>query len=113
KKNEVQEKKVAKPLEAASVEKGDWVKILDTGNVGQVMEIAKDNVILAMGDLRSVVKLKRVEKVSSKSVPKEIRKSSVSNLTESFSSFSTELDLRGRRGEESIYEIEKYLDRAV
>ena len=29
------------------------------------------------------------------------------------STFSTELDLRGWRGEEAIYEVERYLDRAV
>jgi len=66
-----------------------------------------------MGDLRSVVKLNRVEKVSNRSVPKEIRKSHGADLTESFSTFKTEIDLRGMRGDEAIYEIEKYLDRAV
>lgn len=113
KKNEVQEKKVAKPVQVTPVQKGDWVKIIDSDTIGQVMEIAKDNVILAMGDLRSVVKLKRIEKVSNKSVPKEIRKTFSQDLTENFSTFSTELDVRGRRGEEAVYEIEKYLDRAV
>ena len=113
KKHDVQEKKTAKIKEAVEIRPGDWVKLIDSETVGQVMEIARDNVILAMGDLRSVVKLNRVEKVSNRSVPKEIRKSHGTDLTESFSTFSTELDLRGRRGEEAIYEIEKYLDRAV
>ena len=92
---------------------GDWVKFIDSETIAQVMEIARDNVILAMGDLRSVVKLNRLEKISNKSVPKEIRKSHGPDLTESFSTFNTELDLRGRRGDEAVYEIEKYLDRAV
>lgn len=113
KKHEVHEKKVVKIQEAVEIKSGDWVKFIDSETVGQVMEIARDNVILAMGDLRSVVKLNRVEKVSNRSVPKEIRKSHGTDLTESFSTFNTELDLRGRRGEEAIYEIEKYLDRAV
>ncbi len=113
KKHDVQEKKITKIKEAVEIKSGDWVKLIDSETVGQVMEIARDNVILAMGDLRSVVKLNRVEKVSNRSVPKEIRKSHGTDLTESFSTFSTELDLRGRRGEEAIYEIEKYLDRAV
>ena len=114
KKNEVKEK-VVKPVAAASIEikAGDWVKLIDSETMGQVIDVAKDNVILAMGDLRSVVKLKRVEKISNKSVPKEIRKSSYSNLTESISQFSPELDLRGKRGEEALYEIERYLDKAI
>ena len=113
KKHEVQEKKAPKIQQIVELKKGDWVKFLDSENIGQVLEIARDNVILAMGDLRSVVKLNRVEKVSNKSVPKEIRKSHSTDLTESFSTFNTELDLRGMRGDEALYEIEKYLDRAV
>lgn len=113
KKHEVLEKKTLKVHQPAELKAGDWVKFTDSETVGQVMEIARDNVILAMGDLRSVVKLNRVEKIPNKAVPKEIRKSHSPGLTESFSTFNTELDLRGRRGDEAIYEIEKYLDRAV
>lgn len=113
KKHEIQEKKSQKTSEKEALKPGDWVKFLDSENIGQVLEIARDNVILAMGDLRSVVKLNRVEKVSNRSVPKEIRKSHGTDLTESFSTFKTEIDLRGMRGDEAIYEIEKYLDRAV
>ncbi len=113
KKHNVPEKKAPKPQVIAELQKGDWVKLMDAETIGQVIEIARDNVILAMGDLRSVVKLKRVEKISNKAVPKEIRKSYAHDLTQDFSTFSTELDLRGRRGDEALYEIEKYLDRAV
>jgi DNA mismatch repair protein MutS2 len=113
KKHDVQEKNVQKTQIVEELKQGDWVKFLDSENIGQVMEIARDNVILAMGDLRSVVKINRVEKVSNKSVPKEIRKSHSTDLTESFSTFKTEIDLRGMRGDEALYEIEKYLDRAV
>ena len=109
----IPEKKVSKPQVPVELQKGDWVKLMDSETIGQVMEIARDNVILAMGDLRSVVKLKRVEKISNKAVPKEIRKSYAHDLTRDFSTFSTELDLRGQRGDEALYEIEKYLDRAV
>ena len=113
KKHEIQENKTQKNLQTEELKKGDWVKFLDSENIGQVIEISRDNVILALGDLRSVVKISRVEKVSNKSVPKEIRKSLSTDLTESFSTFNTELDLRGMRGDEALYEIEKYLDRAV
>jgi DNA mismatch repair protein MutS2 len=112
-KHQVQEKKIVKIKEVVEIKSGDWVKLNDSETVGQVLEIARDNVILAMGDLRSVVKLNRVEKISNRSVPKEIRKSHGTDLTESFSTFKTELDLRGKRGDEALYEIEKYLDRAV
>ena len=99
--------------EEAELKAGDWVKLTDSETLAQVVDVAKGNVILAMGDLRSVVKRNRVEKVSNKSVPKEIRRSYASQLTESVAQFNPEIDVRGRRGEEALYEIEKYLDRAI
>ena len=114
KKHEVKPK-VSKPAAVnEEIKAGDWVQLNDSETVGQVIDIAKDNVILAMGNLRSVVKLNRVHRVSNKSVPKEIRKASYSSdLTESISQFSPEIDLRGRRGEDAVYEVERYLDKAI
>ena len=77
------------------------------------MDITKDNVILAMGDLRSVVKRKRVHKITTKEVPKEIRRSYSSQVTDAIAQFNPEIDVRGMRGEEAVFEIEKYLDRAL
>ena len=114
KKNEVKEKPVKAIVEEQPLKAGDWVKLIDSETMGQVIDVAKDNVILAMGDLRSVVKLKRVQKISNKAVPKEIRRSSYSSdLTEGIAQFSPELDLRGKRGDEALYEVERYLDKAL
>ena len=114
KKNEVKEKPVKAIVEEQPLKAGDWVKFIDSETMGQVIDVAKDNVILAMGDLRSVVKLKRVQKISNKAVPKEIRRSSYSSdLTEGIAQFSPELDLRGKRGDEALYEVERYLDKAL
>ena len=113
-KNEVKDKPVKLAVQETELQAGDWVSVEDSGTMGQVISIAKDNVILAIGDLRSVVKLKRLQKISNKAVPKEIRRSSYSSsLTEGISQFSPELDLRGKRGEEALYEIERYLDKAL
>ena len=113
-KNQIKEKPAKLPVAETELKPGDWVKLEDSETIGQVISIARDNVVLAIGDLRSVVKLKRVQKVSNKTVPKEIRRSSYSSsLTEDISQFSPELDLRGKRGEEALYEVERYLDKAL
>src|ERR1700761_687129 len=91
---------------------GDWVKLNDSETTGQIIEIAKDNLIIAIGDLRTVAKKNRVQKISKKEVPKEIRKS-FNSQTNDYASFSPEIDLRGKRGDEALYEIEKLLDRAL
>lgn len=101
------------PKQAADneIKIGDWVKLNDSETTGQVMEIARDNLIIAIGDLRTVAKKTRVQKISKKEVPKEIRRAYTN--TDSMANFSPEIDVRGKRGEEALYEIEKYLDKAI
>jgi len=112
-KNQTKPVKGHKTTNKEDLEVGDWVKISDTGTIAQIMEIAKDNLILAMGDLRSVVKRNRVEKTSRKDVPKALRQSHGTQMTESIASFNPEIDVRGMRTEAALYDIEKYLDRAI
>ncbi|MXV16417.1 endonuclease MutS2 [Hufsiella ginkgonis] len=115
KKNEVKEapKLAIAAQPAEELAQGDWVKLTDSDTIGQVIDLHKDNVVLAIGDLRSVVKRKRVQKITMKEVPKEVRKSSSTLSADSIAQFKPELDVRGMRGEEALYEIEKLLDRAL
>ncbi len=108
--------KVVKPSitneSSEEVEVGDWVKILDTGNEAQVIEIAKNNLILALGDLRTVVKKNKVEKLRGKEKAKATKRfRSVSS--DSVADFHPELDVRGMRTEDAINKLELVLDRAV
>ncbi|QXV64385.1 endonuclease MutS2 [Mucilaginibacter sp. 21P] len=107
--------KVESPAKAAATDEeikpGNWVKLIDGDTTGQVMEVIKDNVVIAMGDLRTVVKKKRVEKVTRASVPKEIRRGN--NQTGDMASFSPEIDVRGMRTEDALHAIEKLFDRAL
>lgn len=112
-KNQVKEKPKAVPAEETELAKGDWVKLNDSETIGMVTEIMKDNVVLAFGELRSVVKRKRLQKIAAKEVPKETRRSYSSQISESIAQFKPEIDVRGMRGEEALFEIEKYLDRAL
>jgi DNA mismatch repair protein MutS2 len=91
---------------------GDWVKLVDTDTTGQVIEIARDNVIIAIGDLRTVAKKKRVQKVSRSSVPKDVRRN-FSSHTNDIASFSPEIDVRGMRTEDALAAIERLFDRAL
>jgi DNA mismatch repair protein MutS2 len=114
--NKELEKNTIKPAAtkpaAEEIKIGDWVKLNDSETTGQVMEIARDNLIIAIGDLRTVAKKNRVHKVSKKEVPKEVRRS-FSSSTDSMANFSPEIDVRGKRGDEALYEIERYLDKAI
>lgn len=94
------------------VQIGDWVRIVDTGNEAEVIEIAKNNLILALGDLRTVVKKNKVEKIRGKEKSKAIKKVR-SASTGSVADFNPEIDVRGMRTEDALHKIEQVLDRAL
>ena len=112
------QKNTVKPIvikqlpEDEELKPGDWVKLADSETTGQVIELIKDNVVIAIGDLRTVAKKKRVIKVSRATVPKEIRRN-YSSHTGDMASFSPEIDVRGMRTEDAINSIERLLDRAI
>jgi DNA mismatch repair protein MutS2 len=97
-----------------TIEVGDLVKFNDSETIAQVLEINKNNLILAMGDLRSVVKSNRVQKISNKQAKKVVQSSGFAGrMNDAISNFSGELDLRGKRTEDALFEVEKYLDKAI
>jgi DNA mismatch repair protein MutS2 len=98
--------------EEEELKPGDWVKLIDSETSGQVIELIKDNVVIAIGDLRTVAKKKRVIKVAKSTIPKEIRKS-FSSHTGDIASFSPEIDVRGMRTEDALSNIERLFDRAL
>ena len=92
---------------------GDWIRIEDTGSEGEIMEITKSNtLIVALGELRTVVKRNRVTKLKSKE--KSQAKKRISSVSsESIADFHPEVDVRGMRTEDALQKIELVLDRAV
>jgi DNA mismatch repair protein MutS2 len=113
-KNTISVDEITKPVdEDNELKPGDWVKLTDSDTTGQVLEIMKDNVVIAIGDLRTVAKRKRVIKVDRLSVPKELRKSFNSRQTNDLASFNPEIDVRGMRTEDALGNIERLFDRAV
>lgn len=114
-KNEVKpEPKPILEVDDSTIEVGNWVQLLGTDNVGQVLEINKSSLVVAFGELRSVVKRNRVQKISHKQVKKHVQRSSYTpSLTDAVANFKAELDLRGMRGEVALQEVENYLDKAI
>ncbi|WP_199119016.1 endonuclease MutS2 [Pedobacter sp. ASV28] len=114
-KNEVRpESKPMVQFDHTAIEVGDWIQLVNTDTTGQVLEINRDNLVVAFGDLRSVVKKNRVQKISNKQAKKIVQGSSFSNsMNEAITNFKAELDLRGMRGENALQEVENYLDKAI
>ncbi len=95
------------------LKEGDWVTIEGQETPGQIISTGRDNAVVSMGSLRTVVKLNRVSRLDKKEEKKIARSSYLNHITENMMSFSPELDVRGRRGEDAIYELERFLDRAL
>lgn len=96
---------------------GDSIRLKGTDTVGEVLGISGKTAEIVIGDLKSKVKLDRLEKVSRRTVKKQFdevsRRSTAMLMNEKMMSFSSNLDLRGKRGEEAMKELEEFMDSAI
>ncbi len=95
------------------IAEGDWVRLKDNGAIAQVLQLKNKEVEISIGELKSNVKLSRLEKISQTQVKKELKsvsKRSGYNTNEKLMDFSPNLDLRGKRGEEILPLIQTFVD---
>jgi DNA mismatch repair protein MutS2 len=75
------------------------------------------DVEMLVGDLKSNVKINRLEKVSRKEIKKQFKEIAPSlkgvDLTEKMANFSYKLDVRGMRGEEALGALQDFMDDAI
>lgn len=103
------------------IKEGDWVRIKGQETVGQVLKISGKDYELIIGQLKSKVKKNRLEKISRKeakkseatSVSSEPIRSKGIDLNARMASFSSNLDVRGKRTEQAITEIDQFIDDAL
>ncbi|WP_339698901.1 Smr/MutS family protein [Algoriphagus aquimarinus] len=92
---------------------GDWVRVKDNGAIAEVLSIKGNELEVSIGELKSKVKLSRLEKISQGEVKKE-KKAAVSrsgyNTNEKMMDYSLNLDIRGKRGEEILHLIQTFVD---
>ncbi|MDX1902662.1 MAG: endonuclease MutS2 [Thermonemataceae bacterium] len=96
---------------------GDWVRIKGQSTVGEVLSLGAKDAEIRMGELRSNIKLNRLEKISkkeAKNTQKEFARKSIGlNLIEKTANFSYQLDLRGKSAEIAMIELDKFIDDAI
>ncbi len=94
---------------------GGSARIKDSQSIGLVLAINKNDVEMAVGELRMLVKRNRLEPVSQAEARRTLRSagSGVQVVAEAIASFSPKLDLRGFRGQEALQELDRFLDKAV
>ena len=99
---------------SGEIKVNDRVRIKDQETKATVLAIKGKEAELLIGQLRSTVKLNRLEKIGSgdqssgkKSVARGI------DLSRKMAEFSSDIDIRGKRVEEVLPELERYLDNAL
>lgn len=102
-----------------SLKEGDYV-ILPNNTIGELIEINKENGIVALGNLHTKVKLSELKKASanqSKKLNQPRPPSSYASVRENISqkrmSFKPDIDVRGMRGDEALQKVMDFIDEAV
>ncbi len=102
------------------IRENDYVKIKNSHTYGLILSIKGNSAQLAIGDLKTTVDLSRLVKISSdeyrSQTDSDLRSGTQSrglNLAEKQKSFSSTLDIRGKRAEEVLSILTNYLDDAV
>ncbi len=108
---------VQKTGSVISVEPGDMVRLMGKDVVGEVLSIRGNNIEVQVGALKTLVKKNQLEKISRTEAKKSARGSATihSNvdMNQKLSGFNHTLDIRGKRGEEAIGLVDKFLDDAL
>ena len=108
-----------KKTAVSAIEKGDTVRVKGQTAIGTIIELKDNQAIVALGMIKSTIKLDNLEKVSNSQLKKEIKKSTfVSSQTadamyEKKLNFKHEIDVRGMRGDEALQTVTYFIDDAI
>jgi len=104
--------------EEGEIREGDKVAIQGQNTHGEVLELKGKEALVRMGDLRSWVKVRRLARLSRKSLRELEHKvrtgtGGAAHLYSTQMRFKPELDLRGKRAEEAVSAVRSFMDDAV
>jgi DNA mismatch repair protein MutS2 len=101
------------------IEAGDLVRIKGQNAVGEVLAVRGKDTEIRIGELKSNVKLNRLEKISRKEYRAVVQENinvprmQGIDINEKMANFSYQLDLRGKRGEEALTALDDFIDDAL
>lgn len=94
---------------------GDYAQVDGQNTVGVIVQVKGKDAQLKMGELTSFVKLNRLVKVNRRAFKNQgdsVRQQTV-DVTKKMADFEQKLDVRGRRAEEVIPILDKWIDEAL
>ncbi len=118
-KNKAKRNTEVKQQISETIQKGDNVRLKGQTAVGKILELQDKQAVVAFGQLKSTVKLNKLEKISNNQLKKENRKydhlvtTSSEEVRKRKLSFKSEIDIRGMRGEEALQAVIYFIDDAI
>lgn len=92
----------------------DFVKIIGQDAIGQVLHIRGEDALVSFNQVSVNTRLKNLLRAKAADVKKTSRKAqSMSDLPEKAASFNLSIDVRGKRAEEALQQVDYYLDQAL
>ncbi len=98
---------------------GDSVKIKEQDTIGEVIEINQDEAVISFNSIKFRTPIDRLQKVSKKMAKQQAKsvRSSYSNivndLNDKMANFNLSIDVRGKRADEALSLVTKYIDEAI
>ncbi len=114
-------KKLAENKEVKSdstIRPGDMVRIEGQDTTGEVMEIRGKSAVVIFGNLKSTVKLEKLEKANGAAAQQQkSSRASVNlgdwNVSKRRVNFKSEIDVRGKRADEALHRVTELIDEAI
>ncbi len=103
-------------VEGGPIKVGNYVRVKDSGTIGEVLGVRGKDLEISLGGLKTKVKMTRVEKVSKREQKKEEKERTKRfgmkgiDINAKMSNYNSNLDIRGRRGEEIFFEVQNFVD---
>lgn len=117
-KNRKQKDSKTREQKPTAINIGDNVRIKGQASIGQVMDIQRNNVVVAFGMIKSTAKLEALEYMSKGQVKKDSKSKLVSaaasdDIREKKLNFKQDIDVRGMRGDEALQAVMYFIDDAI
>jgi len=106
-------------IEHETLKIGANVRMKGQTATGVILEMQDKQAVVAFGNLKSTVKLARLEAISNNQLKKEARKydsimsTSTDEVRQRKLTFSSEMDVRGMRGDEALQAVMYFIDDAI
>ena len=94
------------------IEVGAFVQIAGQANIGEVVELNKNKALIAFGDLRSWVDLKKLQSAQAPKKEENRKLNQSVDLNSKLQHFQTELNIIGTRGEDAMRQVQGFIDDA-